>query len=184
MRAYLSQMRQSVYASVPPQEAPPIVLAALGPKMMQLAASETKGSHPCNVTPEYTAAARRLMGPEAWLCVEQKVVLETDPGRAREIARAGLAIYTKVPHQQRNWQRMGFDESDFRGEGTDRFVDALVAWGDEDAIRRRVRAHLDAGATQVCIQPLEPAGSRLPSERLLEALSPAALLNSPIRSTP
>jgi probable F420-dependent oxidoreductase len=179
MRAYLSQMRNSAYASVPPQEPPPIVLAALGPKMMQLAASETRGSHPCNVTPEYTAEARRRMGPEAWLCVEQKVVLETDPSRAREIARAGLAIYMKVPHQQRNWQRMGFDESDTLGRGSDRFVDGLVAWGDEEAIRRRVRAHLDAGATHVCIQPLASAGTRMPDERLLEALSPG---DEPTRS--
>lgn len=173
MRAYLSRMKAARYASVPPEEAPPIVLAALGPRMMRLAADETRGSHPCNVTPEYTADARRSMGPDAWLCVEQKVVLETTPSRAREIARRGLGIYMGVPHQQRNWSRMGFKEADYRGQGTDRFVDGLVAWGDEDALRRRVEEHLDAGATHVCIQPLLPSGSRLPSDRLLEALSPS-----------
>jgi len=173
MRAYLSRMKEARYASAPPEEAPPIVLAALGPRMMRLAADETQGSHPCNVTPEYTAHARRSMGPDAWLCVEQKVVLETTPSRAREIARRGLGIYMGVPHQQRNWSRMGFGEADYRGQGTDRFVDGLVAWGDEDALRRRVQEHLDAGATHVCIQPLLPAGSRLPSDRLLQALSPS-----------
>lgn len=172
MRAYLSRMKAARYASVPPEEAPPIVLAALGPRMTRLAAEETRGSHPCNVTPEYTAEARRRMGPDAWLCVEQKVVLETSPSRAREIARRGLAIYMPVPHQQRNWSRMGFGEADYRGQGTDRFVDGIVAWGDEAALRRRVREHLDAGATHVCIQPLLPPGARLPSDRLLEALSP------------
>ncbi len=174
MRAYLSQMKKTIYASVPPQDEPPVVLAALGPKMMQLAATETRGSHPCNVTPEYTAEARRLMGPDAWICVEQKVVLETDPSRAREIARAGLALYMKVPHQQKNWHRMGLEEADYRGHGTDRFVDALVAWGDRDAIQRRVQAHLDAGATHVCIQPLQPQASRLPNDALLEALAPGS----------
>ncbi len=174
MRAYLSQMKASSYASVPPVEAPPVVLAALGPKMTQLAVDESRGSHPCNVTPDYTAAARRTMGPDAWLCVEQKVVLETTPTRAREIARAGLALYMNVPHQQRHWSRMGFRESDYQGQGTDRLVDGLVAWGDEDAIRRRIQEHLDAGATHVCIQPLEPSGSRIPDDRLLAALAPGS----------
>jgi probable F420-dependent oxidoreductase len=174
MRAYLSRMKAANYASVPPAEAPPVVLAALGPKMTQLAAEETRGSHPCNVTPEYTAEARRSMGPDAWLCVEQKVVLETTPSRAREIARAGLALYLGVPHQRRHWSRMGFDESDYRNRGTDRLVDALVAWGDEAALRRRIREHLDAGATHVCIQPLEASGSRVPNDRLLAALAPSS----------
>jgi len=172
MRDYLSAMRACHYASVAPREAPPIVLAALGPKMMQLAASETRGSHPCNVTPEYTARARELMGPDAWLCVEQKVVLEASPSRAREIAREGLALYLAVPHQRRNWTRMGFDESDYQGGGSDRLIDALVAWGDPATIRSRIRAHLDAGATHVCIQPVLPSDSRIPEDDYLAALSP------------
>ena len=171
MRAYLAAMKACRYASVPPREAPPIVLAALGPEMTRLAAQETRGSHPCNVTPEYTARARERMGPDAWLCVEQKVVLETAPARAREIARAGLALYLAVPHQRRNWSRLGFDESDFLDGGSDRLVDSLVAWGSPSTIADRIRAHLDAGATHVCLQPLLPSGERVPSDEMLVALA-------------
>lgn len=172
MERYLEQMSNARYASVPPAEEPPVVLAALGPRMTKLAATRARGSHPCNVTPEYTAEARHRMGPDAWLCVEQKVILETNPTRAREIARAGLVHYMNAPHQQRNWRKMGLDESDYRGSGSDRLVDTLVVWGDAAAIAGRVRAHLDAGATHVCIQPLEPEGTRLPNPDLLAALAP------------
>lgn len=174
MRNYLAAMRACQYASVPPSEPPPIVLAALGPKMTELAAKMARGSHPCNVTPEYTAAARKRMGEEPWLCVEQKVVLETSPTQARAIARAGLAIYLAVPHQRQNWSRMGFDDSDYQDGGSDRLIDALVAWGSAETIHQRVRAHLDAGATHVCIQPVLPEGGRVPSESMLEALSHSA----------
>lgn len=172
MRGYLEAMQACRYASVPPAEPPPVVLAALGPEMTKLAAQSAQGSHPCNVTPEYTARARERMGAEAWLCVEQKVVLETDPSRARAIARAGLALYLQVPHQQRNWSRLGFDESDYRDGGSDRLVDALVAWGDAASLHARVREHLDAGASHVCLQPLLSPGERVPSPVLLEALAP------------
>ena len=172
MREYLSAMQATRYASVSPSEPPPIVLAALGPRMMELAARETQGSHPCNVTPEYTARARAQMGPETWLCVEQKVVLADSPSEAREIARVGLAIYIDVPHQRRNWTRMGFHDSDYRDGGSDRLIDALVAWGDETAIRQRVKDHLEAGATHVCIQPLLAAGQRIPNDRFLRTLAP------------
>jgi probable F420-dependent oxidoreductase len=172
MSDYLSAMKASRYASVPPHEPPPVVLAALGPRMMELAARQTQGSHPCNVTPEFTARARALMGPDAWLCVEQKVVLAQSPSEARAIARAGLAIYLDVPHQRRNWTRMGFDESDYRDGGSDRLIDALVAWGDEAALLERVREHREAGATHVCIQPLLPPGARTPGDDLLAALAP------------
>jgi len=172
MRRYLAAMLASRYASVPPPEAPPIVLAALGPMMLELAASEVQGAHPCNVTPEYTATARERLGPDAWLCVEQKVVLETTPSRARAIARAGLALYLGVPHQRRNWTRLGFADADYRDGGSDRLIDALVAWGDESTIRKRIAEHREAGATHVCIQPLLSPGSRTPSDAILEALAP------------
>ena len=172
MREYLSAMQATRYASISPREAPPVVLAALGPKMMELAARETQGSHPCNVTPEYTARARAHMGSDAWLCVEQKVVLADSPSEAREIARAGLAIYIDVPHQQQNWTRMGFDDSDYRDGGSNRLIDALVAWGDEAVIRERVNDHLEAGATHVCIQPLLATGQRIPSDAFLRTLAP------------
>ncbi len=172
MREYLSAMQATQYASISPREAPPVVLAALGPKMMELAARETQGSHPCNVTPEYTARARAQLGPDAWLCVEQKVVLAETPGEAREIARAGLAICIDVPHQRQNWTRMGFEDSDYRDGGSNRLIDALVAWGDEAAIRERVNDHLEAGASHVCIQPLLATGQRIPSDAFLRTLAP------------
>ncbi|MBJ19632.1 MAG: hypothetical protein CL933_09445 [Deltaproteobacteria bacterium] len=112
------------------------------------------------------------MGPEAWLCVEQKVVLADSPSQAREIARAGLSIYIDVPHQQRNWSRMGFTDADYRDGGSDRLIDALVAWGDEKTIRDRIDAHFRAGATHVCLQPLLTAGGRVPGDELLESLAP------------
>lgn len=171
MRAYLEAMKAARYGAVPPKEPAPVVLAALGPQMTKLAAREARGSYPCNVTPEWTAEARERMGPDAWLCVDQKVVLETDPGRARRIAREGLAIYLSVPHQRRNWMRMGFDESDLADGGSDRLVDALVAWGRPEALHARARAHLDAGATHVALQPLLPEGERAPSAETLEALA-------------
>ena len=173
MRAYLERMKAAACMSVSPEEPAPVVLAALGPRMTALAAAETRGSHPCNVTPEYTARAREAMGGDAWLCVDQKVVLETDPSAARVIARRGLAVYLAVPHQRRHFERMGFDAADFEREGSDRLVDAIVAWGDEEALRARVQAHLDAGASHVCIQPLGPVGESLPDERILTALAPS-----------
>jgi probable F420-dependent oxidoreductase len=172
MRAYLERMRKAPYGAPAPPEEPPIVLAALGPRMLALAAEQTQGAHPYNVDPEHTARARRIMGPKAWICVEQKVVLERDAARARATARAGLRIYMSLPNYRNNWLRLGFSESDIAGEGSDKLIDAIVAWGNEEALRRRVQEHLDAGATQVCIQPLSPPDSRGPDERVLEALAP------------
>src|SRR5262245_14191832 len=173
MRAYLERMRGAPYMAPPPAESPPIVLAALGPRMLALAAEQTQGAHPYNVTPEHTARAREIMGPKAWICVEQKLVLDTDAARARATARAGLQMYMTLPNYANNWKRLGFSDSDIAGGGSDKLIDALVAWGNEEALRRRVQEHLDAGATQVCIQPLSPPGTRGPDERVFEALAPA-----------
>ncbi len=173
MQNYLAQMQQIPYMSVPPAEPPPIVIAALGPKMLELAGQQTAGAHPCNVTPEYTARARRLMGPDAWLCVGQKVILETEPDRARQIARAGMEVYLKSPFQKKNWKSMGIDDADCEGQGSDRLIDALIAWGNAETIEQRIQAHLDAGASHVCIEPMVGPDSRLPENELLEALAPA-----------
>jgi probable F420-dependent oxidoreductase len=172
MRAYLERMRAAPYMAPAPAEPPPIVLAALGPKMLALSAERTQGAHPYNVPPEHTALARRIMGPQAWICVEQKVVLDTNASRARATARAALQLYMALPNYANNWKRLGFTDADIAGGGSDKLMDALVAWGDEEALRRRVREHLDAGATQVCIQPLSPPGTRGPDLRAFEALAP------------
>jgi probable F420-dependent oxidoreductase len=175
MRAYLEAMQAAVYAAPAPAEPPRTVLAALGPLMLKLAASHADGAHPYNTTPEHTAAARRALGPGKLLCPEQMVLLETDPAKARQGARAALASYLTLENYVNNWRRLGFGDADFAGGGSDRLIDAVIAWGDEAAIRRRIQAHWDAGADHVCIQPLPPDGARLKLDaRILDALAPAA----------
>jgi probable F420-dependent oxidoreductase len=136
-------------------------LAALGPKMLQLARERTAGSHPYLVTPEHTAIAREALGPDALVAPEQGVVLETDPDAARAVARAALGIYTGLPNYVNNWKRLGFTEDDVTPL-SDRLVDALVAWGDADTIAARVAEHRAAGADHVCLQVLQAPGSPLP----------------------
>jgi probable F420-dependent oxidoreductase len=130
------------------------VLAALGPKMLELARARTAGSHPYLVTPEHTAVAREALGPGKLVAPEQAVVLETDPAAARAIARAHLAVYLGLPNYTNNWKRFGFTDDDLADGGSDRLVDAFVAWGGEDVIVDRVQAHRDAGADHVCVQVL------------------------------
>ena len=174
MRAYLEAMQRARYDAPPPPEKPKTVLAALGPKMLELARDLTDGAHPYLVSPAHTAEARAILGPDKWLCPEQKVLLESDAGKARTVARQGIARYLALPNYRNNLVRLGFKEADFADGGSNRLVDALVAWGDEDAIRARVQEHWDAGADHVCIQPLNPDISqpRLPDERILALLAP------------
>jgi probable F420-dependent oxidoreductase len=172
MRAYLEAMQKAPYMAPQPPEPPPTVIAALGPQMLKLAAKMTQGAHPYFTTPEHTAMARATMGKDAWLCVEQKVLLETDPAKARALGRAAANIYLGLENYRNNWKRLGFSDSDFANGGSDRFIDATVAWGDVAAIRKRIRAHQDAGASHVCIQPINPAGVPLPDWKVLEALAP------------
>ena len=171
MRAYLDRMDQAAYAAIAPEQAPPRVIAALGPKMLELARDRCQGAHPYLVPPEHTARARAILGPDAWLCTEQKVLRETDPSAARTIARGALAIYLNLPNYRNNLLRLGYDDKDFADGGSNRLVDAIVAWGDEKVLAERVRAHLEAGASHVCIQPLHPAGEPIPDEPILEALA-------------
>ena len=172
MRAYLDGMDRAADAAPALDEAPPTVLAALGPRMTELAAQRTAGAHPYNITPEHTARAREIVGPDSWVCSEQKVLLETDAGKARQVARANLAPYMDRPNYRNNWLRLGFSEEDLAGGGSDRFMDAMVVWGDETAIRKRIGEHFDAGANHVCIQSLHPDGSRRPDLKALEILAP------------
>jgi probable F420-dependent oxidoreductase len=139
-----------------PDPAPPRerVLAALGPKALQLSAARSLGAHTYLVTPEYTASARELLGAEPLLAPEQKVVLINDPTRARALARERLALYLQLPNYLNNLRRLGFDDDDLVDGGSDRFVDDVVAWGSSDTIVSRVRAHLDAGADHVALQVL------------------------------
>jgi probable F420-dependent oxidoreductase len=172
MRAYLDAMDQAAAIAPALEDPPPTVLAALGPQMTALAAARTAGALPYNVTPEHTARARAILGPDRWLCVEQKVLLVTDATKAREVARQAMAFYLPLPNYRHNWQRLGFREEDLANGGSDRFLDAMVAWGDESAIRQRLQAHVEAGASHVCIQPLHPDGQPLPDFKALAALAP------------
>jgi probable F420-dependent oxidoreductase len=175
MREYLAAMAAAPYMAHRPAEKPPTVVAALGPKMLELSAQNADGAHPYNVTPEHTARAREILGPGRLLCPEQMVLLETDPAKARAAARRTLAIYAPLPNYYNNWLSLGFTKDDFENGCSDRLVDAIVAWGDEAAIRARVQAHWDAGANHVCIQPLSTAESPAApaDERILELLAPA-----------
>ena len=172
MRAYLDAMDKAPYKAVPPPSKPIRMLAALGPKMLQLAAERTDGAHPYNVNSEHTAEARGILGPGPYLCPEQAVVLETDAGKARQIGRAFLAIYLGLPNYANNFLRLGFDEADLQNGGSDRLIDAIIAWGDLYAIRNRIRAHQFAGADHVCIQVLTEERLSLPRVAW-RALAPA-----------
>jgi probable F420-dependent oxidoreductase len=173
MRAYLEAMEKAMYrAPAPPVEAP-ILLAALRPRMLALAAERAQGAHPYFVPPEHTARAREILGKGPILAPEQKVLLCTDPAKARAVARAAMKIYAGLPNYQNNLRWLGYGDADFAGGGSDRLVDAIVAWGDEDAIRRRIREHYDAGADHVCIQPLDPEGRPGPHRAALALLAPA-----------
>lgn len=142
------------------------VLAALGPRAVALAGRRAAGAAPYLVTPEHTAASRDILGAGPLLSVEQKVVLDEDPQRGREVARASLAYYLRLPNYVANLRRLGFSEDDLTGGGSDRLVDALVARGDAPTVLERAVAHLDAGADEVALQVLtDTAGSRaLPVE--------------------
>jgi len=170
MRAYLEAMAVAPYHSVTPTSAPKTVLAALGPKMLELAAELTDGAHPYNVTPEHTAQARALLGAGKLLCVEQAAVLETNPAAARALGRKFLNLYLGLPNYVNNWRRLGFTDTDFAAGGSDRLIDAVIAWGDEKAIRARIEAHWQAGADHVCIQAI--GTTALPDEQLLGLLAP------------
>lgn len=172
MREYLEAMRGALYRAVEPAEEAPIMLAALRPAMLRLARQQARGAHPYFTSPEHTRRAREILGPDAWLAPEQKLLLDTDPGRARATARATMQIYLGLPNYQNNLKWLGFTDADFADGGSDRLVDAIVAWGDEDALRARIRAHHDAGADHVCIQPLRADGVPGPDLRLLEVLAP------------
>jgi probable F420-dependent oxidoreductase len=151
------------------------VLAALGPKMLDLARTRSAGAHPYNVTPEHTALAREAMGPASLVLPEQAVALTTDPDLARKLGRDHLDHYLALPNYTNNLRRLGFGDDDFSGGGSDRLIDALVAWGDENAIASRVRQHRDAGANHVCIQVLSEEGlfPRLAWRELAPALTSA-----------
>jgi probable F420-dependent oxidoreductase len=176
MRAYLDDMDRAPYRAVPPTVSPIRVLAALGPKMLRLAAERAAGAHPYFVPPEHTKQARAILGGNRLLAVEQAVVLETDSVKAREIARSHTSRYLTLPNYVNNLRRLGFTEEDLVNGGSDRLVDAIVACGDITAVIDRVRAHQSAGADHVCVQVLPPDPQAMPMSQWREVA--AALVGS------
>jgi probable F420-dependent oxidoreductase len=157
MRSYLEKMASAPYNGFPPAEDPPLVIAALGPKMLALAAEKCTGAHPYFSSPDHTHFAREIMGPDSWLCVEQKVILESDPAKARDLARPVAKMYQGLPNYRNNWLRMGLTEDDINSL-SDKFIDTTFAWGNVEDIKARITEHMDAGASHVCIQPVNPNG--------------------------
>jgi len=170
MRAYLEAMAAaSVDLPAPVRQ---VVLAALGPNMLALSGSElADGALPYNVTPEHTAEARRILGPEKKLCVEQMICFTGDAKAARQVAAAQMQRYGALPNYRNNWLRLGFSEEEIAGNA-ERFLDAMVVWGGEAKIGDVLQAHFDAGADHVAIQAHDPAGGSKPDLRALAAFAP------------
>ena len=171
MRDYLAAMETQPYRGIAPEDEPLVLLAALGPKMLELSASAADGAHPYWTTPEHTAMAREALGPDALLCVEQKVVFTTDADAARAAGNQQIDRYAALPNYRNNWIRLGFSDDEIE-QRDHRFVDAVVVWGDEDRVRAGVQAHCDAGADHVCVQPVNPDMSADIDWNALELLAP------------
>jgi len=167
MRAYLD----GIHRGLPAGEEPPVMVAALGPKMLALSAEKARGAVPYNVTPRHTAQAAAILGPGKSLAVEQKVTLETDPAKARALGRKELARYMTLPNYLNNWLREGFSEADLADGGSDKFIDAMVLWGDAATVKKGLQAHFAAGATHVCLQPVHADGDFAARDRMLAALA-------------
>ncbi len=161
MVQYLDAMDRGMYFASQPSTQPRRMLAALGPKMLKLAAERTMGAHPYFVPVEHTAVARQAIGADAMLAPETAVVFETDPVKARDIARQHMKTYLGLPNYTNNLKRLGWTQADIDGP-TDALVDAIVGWGSTEQVVARIKAHLDAGANHVCVQVLTDTPGVLP----------------------
>ena len=166
MREYLDAIDRAAYTSPRPAREPDVVLAALGPRMLRLAAERAQGAHPYFVPVEHTRWARDQLGEGPLLAPEQAVVVAQDRGTARDLAGRHVARYLDLDNYRRNLERLGWAAEDLDGGGSDRLFDALVAWGDEEAIGERVQEHLDAGADHVAMHVFTESATRLPLTEL------------------
>jgi probable F420-dependent oxidoreductase len=167
MRAYLNGMQKGAKGA----EDFPICIAALGPLMLKLAGQMTQGAVPYNTTPKHTAVAAKILGPDKWLAIEQKVTIETDPLRARALGREELSRYMVLDNYRNAWLGMGFTEEDLADGGSDAFIDAMVLWGSAAQVKAGLQAHFAAGATHVAIQPVHAAGDTKGRDAMLAALA-------------
>ncbi|SFT03612.1 LLM class F420-dependent oxidoreductase [Saccharopolyspora flava] len=172
MRDYLRRMDELPAEIEPGAPRPTRLLAALGPKMIELSGTVADGAHPYLITPEQTASTRELLGPDKWVVSEQAVALTTDREVGLRRAHQHLHMYSQLPNYRNSWLRQGFDESDLVIGGSDKLAEHLVAIGDAESIAAHVRRHFDAGADHVVIQVLGdgPADDPLPA---LRELAPA-----------
>ena len=171
MNAYIDTLESTEVAAPKPAEPAPIWIAAHGPKLLGVAGARAAGANTYLMPPDHTREARRILGSSPRLNVVVPACLTTDASRARKVGRRALSIYLPLPAYRRQWQAWGFDASDFEDGGSDRLIDALVAWGTEGEIRSRMEAHREAGASHVIVSPLGGPGPPWP---LLEALAPAS----------
>jgi probable F420-dependent oxidoreductase len=148
----------------------PICLAALGPLMLKLSAQMTRGAVPYNTIPKHTAEAAKILGPDKWLAIEQKVTIETDPVRARALGREELSRYMVLDNYRNAWLGMGFTEADLANGGSDAFIDGMMLWGTAEQVKQGLRAHFAAGATHVAIQPVHAPGDIVARDAMLAAL--------------
>ena len=149
----------------------PICVAALGPLMMKLSGEMTRGAIPYNTNPRHTAEAAKILGPNKWLAIEQKVTLETDPAKARALGRKELARYMTLDNYRNNFLRIGFTEADLGNGGSDDFIDQMCLWGTADQVKTKLREHFTAGATHVAIQPVHDDGDIAARDHILAALA-------------
>ena len=149
---YIENLKKAPFWAYRPEKEAPICIGALGPKALKLAADSTWGAHPYNVTADHTLMAREIMGEGAFLAPMIAVILETDPSKARELARKDLTIYLDLPNYRNNLLRIGFTEEDVSGGGSNRLLDAIRPWGDIQTISSKITEHFDAGANHVCVQ--------------------------------
>ncbi len=179
---YLRGIHATKPQSPPPCQPAPIICAAHGPKLLALVKQYADGAMCLNQPPEHTAWARKIIGPDKKLCVIIRTCLGSDTQQMRALARKALNFYITLPAYHRTWKRGGFGDADFANGGSDRLIDAIIAWGDIDAIKARIKAHVDAGASEICLYPVNPkeqlADGQIvglePDWDVLEALAPWA----------
>jgi len=167
MRRYL----QGIMKDQPGSQDWPVCVAALGPLMMKLSGEMTQGAIPYNTNPHHTAEAAKILGPNKWLAIEQKVTLESDPAKARALGRKELARYLTLDNYRNNFLRIGFTEKDLENGGSDNFIDQMCLWGTADKVEQGLRAHFEAGATHVAIQPVHEEGDIAARDHILTMLA-------------
>lgn len=172
VREYLARMKSAPYKAPTPKIEPPVVLAGLRPRMLRLAASESDGVITALTPPSMVARMREVLGPSKLLLAQQMVMLETDAEKARSAIREFMRFYMNAPPYRRHFIDLGFNDDDMKGGGSDRLLDAIIAWGNEGVLRERIEAHQQAGADHVYLIPLGAERGRLPEMRVVKALAP------------